>query len=233
MVFIRELEPPRPKVAKVCETKLPAGPAPAPTPRPPVALGLPAHRRPWLVAVVVLLGLSVGGAVTLGLLSSRDDGKTWGSDGKRAVTTLKTAAKPPPEATPPPPLPPSPAPPVVAAVAPVEATTPPSEALAPEPERRLHRRRRGKRSGELSRGQLRRAMRRIRYKVKRCFWRRNKRGRAKVELSILGSGEVQSLRISRTPGKRVKLCVAKQVRKARFPHFRAASMTYAYTYIVR
>jgi hypothetical protein len=230
IAFIRELEPPKPPVAQVTEAKASSTPFESQVAKPPAELGLPSQtRRPWLVPVVVILGLCVGGAFTLWFLKL--DSKS----------TPEAVAAPATKDSTPPPVPETPVPkPPVGPMA--VATTKPGPAVetpdtpAPQVTERTHklkRRRRGKRSGELSRRQLRRVMRRIRYRVKRCFWRRNKRGRAKVELSILGSGEVQSLRITRTPGKRVQLCVAKQVRKARFPRFPAASMTYAYTFIVR
>jgi len=85
----------------------------------------------------------------------------------------------------------------------------------------------------LDRQQLERVMTRLRFRVRRCFERGHRRGRARVRVTVLASGEPRSVRVSSRAGRSVAACIRRQVRQTWFPPIGAPSMRIARTYRVR
>jgi len=82
-----------------------------------------------------------------------------------------------------------------------------------------------------SRGDVVKAMKRVAGRAKRCG--SGKKGTAMVKLVVAGStGRVKNAQVTNSPfrGTKEGSCIAREVRKARLPKFKKASMTITYPF---
>jgi hypothetical protein len=86
----------------------------------------------------------------------------------------------------------------------------------------------------LSRAQIVAGMRAVKGHVQRCYDRFRVPGQADIRLKIGGDGRVTSSQVKGTfAGTPTGACVAKAAARARFPRFKAASMSITYPFMLQ